>query len=72
MRMSAPSKVYRGFPSFTLSLYAGLFVLAIPAARAQTNLQYEQPPKAMSISSMLCRPRGSNCLLRARRASVQC
>jgi hypothetical protein len=47
MRMSAPSKVYRGFPSFTLSLYAGLFVLAIPAARAQTNLQYEQPPKAI-------------------------
>ncbi|HEY6385418.1 MAG TPA: prolyl oligopeptidase family serine peptidase [Candidatus Acidoferrum sp.] len=45
--MSAPSKVHRGFPSFSLGLLAGLFVFAIPAARAQTNLQYQQPPKAI-------------------------
>jgi dipeptidyl aminopeptidase/acylaminoacyl peptidase len=28
-------------------LFAGLFVLSIPAVRAQTNLQYQQPPKAI-------------------------
>jgi dipeptidyl aminopeptidase/acylaminoacyl peptidase len=47
MRMSAPSKVHRGSPSLTLGLFAGLLVLSIPAARAQTNLQYQQPPKAI-------------------------
>src|SRR5271169_5845225 len=51
MRMSAPSKVHRGFPSFSLGLLAGLFVglfvFALPAARAQTNLRYQQPPKAI-------------------------
>jgi len=49
--MPAPSKVHRGFPSFSLGLLAGLlgglFVFAMPAARAQTNLQYQQPPKAI-------------------------
>ena len=45
MRMSAPSKVHRGSPSLTLGLFAGLLVLSSPAARAQTNLQYQQPPK---------------------------
>ncbi len=47
MRMVAPSKVHRGSPSLTLGLFAGLLVLSIPAARAQTNLQYQQPPKAI-------------------------
>jgi hypothetical protein len=42
--MSGPSKVYRGLPFLSPSLFAGLFVLAISAAQAQTNLQYQQPP----------------------------
>jgi dipeptidyl aminopeptidase/acylaminoacyl peptidase len=47
MRMFAPSKVHRGSPSLTLGLFAGLLVLSIPSSRAQTNLQYQQPPKAI-------------------------
>jgi dipeptidyl aminopeptidase/acylaminoacyl peptidase len=47
MRMPVPSRVHRGLTSFTFSLFAGLFVLSIPAVRAQTNLQYQQPPKAI-------------------------
>jgi dipeptidyl aminopeptidase/acylaminoacyl peptidase len=47
MRMPAPSRVHRGLTSFTFSLFAGLFVLSIPAVWAQTNLQYQQPPKAI-------------------------
>jgi dipeptidyl aminopeptidase/acylaminoacyl peptidase len=47
MRISASSKVDRGFPSFSLGLLVGLSVFAIPTARAQTNLQYQQPPKAI-------------------------
>ncbi len=47
MPMPAPSRVHRGLTSFTFSLFAGLFVLSIPAVRAQTNLQYQQPPKAI-------------------------
>src|ERR1700676_3233161 len=51
MRMVASSKVCRGFLSFRLGLLTGLFtgllVLSIPASRAQNNLQYQQPPKAI-------------------------
>jgi dipeptidyl aminopeptidase/acylaminoacyl peptidase len=51
MRMVASSKVCRGFLSFRLGLFAGLFtgllVFSIPAARAQNNLQYQLPPKTI-------------------------
>jgi dipeptidyl aminopeptidase/acylaminoacyl peptidase len=47
MRMSVPSKVHRGFSPFSLGLLVGLFVFLVPALRAQTNLQYQQPPKAI-------------------------
>jgi dipeptidyl aminopeptidase/acylaminoacyl peptidase len=45
--MVVPSRVRRGFCSVFSGLLAGLLVLSIPAARAQTNLQYQQPPKAI-------------------------
>src|SRR5208282_4352190 len=41
------SRVRRVFLSFTLACLAGSFVISIPAARAQTNLQYQLPPKAI-------------------------
>ena len=51
MRMVAPSKVCRGFlslrPGLFTGLLAGLFVFSSPAARAQNNLQYQQPPKSI-------------------------
>src|SRR6202790_3016305 len=50
-RMVAPSKVCRGFlslrPGLFTGLLAGLSVFSIPAARAQNNLQYQQPAKSI-------------------------
>jgi dipeptidyl aminopeptidase/acylaminoacyl peptidase len=46
-RMAAPSKLFRVFLTHGAGLFVGLFLLWIPAARAQTSLQYQQPPKAM-------------------------
>jgi dipeptidyl aminopeptidase/acylaminoacyl peptidase len=45
--MAARSKLSRVFLTHGAGLFVGLFLLSIPAARAQTNLQYQQPPKAM-------------------------
>ena len=49
--MVAPSKVCRGFlslrPGLFTGLLAGLSVFSIPAARAQNNLQYQQPAKSI-------------------------
>ena len=45
--MAAESKVCRTFLCFRLGLFAGLLVVPSPAVRAQTNLQYQQPPKAI-------------------------
>ena len=45
--MVIPSRVCRVFLSLSLGLLACLFALSIPAARAQANLQYRQPPKAI-------------------------
>jgi dipeptidyl aminopeptidase/acylaminoacyl peptidase len=45
--MVVPSRVCRVFLSLSLGLLACLFVLSIPGARAQANLQYQQPPKAI-------------------------
>jgi dipeptidyl aminopeptidase/acylaminoacyl peptidase len=47
MRMAVSSKVCRHFLSHKLGLFAGLLVFSIPAARAQNNLQYQLPPKAI-------------------------
>jgi dipeptidyl aminopeptidase/acylaminoacyl peptidase len=47
MRMVAPSKVCRGFLFFRLGLFAGLLIFSISAVRAQNNLQYQLPPKAI-------------------------
>jgi len=46
-RMSVPSRFLRSFLSLTVGLFTGLFAFSIPAARAQNNLQYQQPPKAI-------------------------
>jgi dipeptidyl aminopeptidase/acylaminoacyl peptidase len=46
-RMAAPSKLFRVFLTHGAGLFVGLFLLWIPATRAQTSLQYQQPPKAM-------------------------
>jgi len=45
--MAVRSKLFRVFLTHGAGLFVGLFLLWIPAARAQTNLQYQQPPKAM-------------------------
>ena len=45
--MSVSLRVCRGFLFLIIGLFAGLFVVSIPAARAQNNLQYQQPPKAI-------------------------
>src|SRR5580658_3252656 len=45
--MVVPSRVCRVFLPLSLGFLACLFVLSIPAARAQANLQYQQPPKAI-------------------------
>ena len=45
--MSVRSRVCRGFLSRAIGLIAGLFVFSIPPARAQNNLQYQQPPKVV-------------------------
>ena len=46
-RMAASTKIRPVFLSLSLGLFAGLFVLLIPSAHAQTNLRYQQPPKAI-------------------------
>lgn len=46
-RMSVSSRVCRGFLFLIIGVFAGLFVVSIPAALAQNNLQYQQPPKAI-------------------------
>jgi len=45
--MAARSKPFRVFLTHGAGLFVGLFLFSIPAARAQTNLQYQRPPKAM-------------------------
>ncbi len=45
--MVAPSKVCRGVLFFRLGLFAGLLIFSISAVRAQNNLQYQLPPKAI-------------------------
>jgi dipeptidyl aminopeptidase/acylaminoacyl peptidase len=45
--MAVRCKLFRGFLTHGAGLFAGLFLLSTPATRAQTNLQYQQPPKAM-------------------------
>src|SRR3984957_1651185 len=45
--MAARCKLFQGFLIHGAGLFAGLFLLSIPVAQAQTNLQYQQPPKAM-------------------------
>src|SRR5271165_5355846 len=46
-RMSVRSTLIRDFLRLAAVLFAVVFVLLIPAARAQTNLQYQLPPKAI-------------------------
>jgi dipeptidyl aminopeptidase/acylaminoacyl peptidase len=46
-RMAARYNRLRDFLLCGAGLFAGLFVLSIPAVHAQTNLQYQQPPKAI-------------------------
>jgi len=46
-RMAARSKVIREFMRFGTALFAGSLIVSISAARAQTNLQYQLPPKAI-------------------------
>jgi dipeptidyl aminopeptidase/acylaminoacyl peptidase len=45
--MAARSKLFRNFVVRGAGLFAGLLALYIPALRAQTNLQYQLPPKAI-------------------------
>jgi dipeptidyl aminopeptidase/acylaminoacyl peptidase len=45
--MAARSKLSRNYPARTAAFCAGLFLVSIPAARAQTSLQYQLPPKAI-------------------------
>jgi dipeptidyl aminopeptidase/acylaminoacyl peptidase len=45
--MAARSTLFRVFLTHGAGLLVGLLLLSVPAARAQTNLQYQQPPKAM-------------------------
>ena len=45
--MAARCKLFQGFLIHGAGLFAGLFLLSITVAQAQTNLQYQQPPKAM-------------------------
>ncbi len=47
MPISVSSRVYRARLSLNLGLLASLFVLLIPCLHAQTNLQYQMPPKAI-------------------------
>jgi dipeptidyl aminopeptidase/acylaminoacyl peptidase len=45
--MAVSLRVCRAFLPLSLSCFTGLFLSTIPASRAQTNLQYQQPPKAI-------------------------
>ena len=45
--MAARCKLFQGFLIHGAGLFAVLFLLSITVAQAQTNLQYQQPPKAM-------------------------
>jgi len=47
MRMASPSKIRPVSFFRRLGWFAGSFVLLISPVRAQTNLQYQQPPKAI-------------------------
>jgi dipeptidyl aminopeptidase/acylaminoacyl peptidase len=47
MRMTAVSRVCRDILSMSLVLFAGLLLLSFVSAQAQTNLQYQLPPKAI-------------------------
>src|SRR5271170_6506471 len=45
--MLATFGIFRGFVPLRIGWFTGLLALSIPAVQAQTNLQYQQPPKAI-------------------------
>src|SRR5271170_5999478 len=45
--MLATFGIFRGFVPLRIGWFTGLLALSIPAVRAQTNLQYQKPPKAI-------------------------
>src|SRR5277367_1749853 len=46
-RMAARSKLFQNSPARATAFCVGVFALLIPAAQAQTSLQYQLPPKAI-------------------------
>jgi dipeptidyl aminopeptidase/acylaminoacyl peptidase len=45
--MTVPTRVRRVLVSLKFGLFAGLLVLSVSLAQGQTNLEYQQPPKAI-------------------------
>src|SRR4029077_10729629 len=46
-RMATSSKKFQAFLCLRTCMFAGLFVLLVSPAHAQTSLKYQQPPKAI-------------------------